>query len=101
MKTTIKIHDKKWFAEHCVVLYTKFYSYGLKPKYPAWKNLYTLHWPVSQTGMNLLTGQVLEVEHDDGDKAGVMRDARYLAGGHWIPNWAIEWVKEESDNREE
>lgn len=52
-------------------------------------------------GIENLLGKVLIVECDDGNEAGNITDARYFAGGYWIPNWAIEWVKEESDNKEE
>jgi hypothetical protein len=44
--------------------------------------------------MDPLEGCVLEVERDGGNKSGDMDNARYNAGGFWIPNWAIEWVME-------
>jgi hypothetical protein len=46
--------------------------------------------------MGLLVGQVLEVAHDD-IGSGRIDNARYFAGGYWIPNWAIEWIKEEEN----
>lgn len=91
---TIKIHDKQWFKEHCrVVGATGYYSY-LEPKYSPWRHVITLDWSLENTKMCQLTGKVLEVEKDDGDTTGCITDARYFAGGYWIPNWAIEWVKE-------
>lgn len=93
--TVIKIRDRKWFKQHCKVVAT----YGgnlcdILPKYSPWKVVCALPWTYKGLGMSELIGCVLEVEHDEGDQAGVITDARYSAQGFWIPNWAIEWVKE-------
>lgn len=91
MKTTIKIHDTQWFKKHC----ESYYQFSrLMPKYDSWSPAQTIHWIL---GMRSLEGKVLEVEHDCGNKAGYINDARYMAEGFYIPNWAIEWVKEEQE----
>ena len=87
---TIKIHDKQWFEEQCIVASIRG---DLLPKYPSWHKVLTVPWSAG-SGMRFLNGKVLEVEHDDGNKAGDISDARYFAGNYWIPNWAIEWIKE-------
>lgn len=89
--TTIKIHDAQWFKEHCRVIGATEYGSSLVPKYSPWKHTLTLPWSL-EGEMGKLVGQVLEVEYDDG--SGSMDNARYFAGGFWIPNWTIEWVKE-------
>ena len=92
MKTTIKIHDAQWFKEHCKVIGSTEYGSSLEPKYSPWEHVLTLPWSL-EGKMGQLVGQVLEVEHDDVD-SGSIDNARYFAGGFWIPNWVIEWVKE-------
>lgn len=87
---TIKIHDTQWFKKHCRIRAQAAYS-SLVPKYAFWKKVLTVSWI---TGMSTLEGQILEVEADSGFIDGAMHQARFLAGGFWIPNWAIEWVKE-------
>ncbi len=89
---TIKIRDSRWFKKHCKIIS----SCGeLVPKYFPWdKKVFALAWNGEGSSMSLLRGKVLEIERDDGNKAGDITDARYFAGGFWIPNWAIEWVKE-------
>lgn len=93
MKTTIKIHDAQWFKEHCKVIGSTEYGSSLEPKYHFWRHVFTLNWSLEGI-MSQLVGQVLEVEHDSGIAFGSMNNARYFAGGFWIPNWTIEWVKE-------
>lgn len=90
--TTIKIHDAQWFKKHCKVIGSTKYGSYLEPKYSPWKRIYTLSWSL-EGRMGLLVGQVLEVAYDD-IGSGSIDNARYFAGGYWIPNWAIEWVKE-------
>lgn len=94
MKTTIKIHDTKWFKEHCRVVGATDSLSELEPKYDSWKGRSTVSWLTGNL-MGLLEGKVLQVEHDAGIGSGIMDNARYSFGGYWIPNWAIEWVKEE------
>lgn len=93
MKTTIKIHNKQWFLEHCKVIGSTEYGSSLEPKYYPWRHIITLSWSLDGK-MGQLVGQVLEVAHDDGIDSGNMDNARYFAGDFWIPNWTIEWVKE-------
>lgn len=46
--------------------------------------------------MDALTGKVLAVTFTlNGLNSGKMYGSKYFAGGYCIPNWAIEWVKEE------
>ena len=71
------------------------YCSHIEPKYSSWRHVLTIGWSLASSSMSQLVGQVLEVEHDSGINAGSINDARYFAGGYWIPNWAIEWVKEE------
>ena len=92
--TTIKIKDKEWFEENCVRIYDC--------------NTYFVprHWTKEQQDrtvsfltdgpMGALMGQVLIVEEDDQDDVSAknMMGSRYFVK-YWIPNWAIEWVKEE------
>lgn len=105
MKTTIKIHDSTWFKKHCKVIHKGVFHESsshkpidyaiLMPK--CWKDELTLNWVTEDHSRSLLEGQVLEVGRDDGIVAGDITDSRYFAGGHWIPNWAIEWVMEEAE----
>jgi hypothetical protein len=99
MKTTIKIHDTEWFKEHCRICdrVREFDGFILRPKYDSWLYVRTIHWLQGPGCMDPLEGKVLEVEHDSGFDNGSISNARYMAGGYWIPNWAIEWVKEEQD----
>lgn len=94
---TIKIHDKQWFKEHCKVVGATGYCSHIEPKYSPWRQVLTIGWSSASSSMSQLIGQVLEVEHDSGIYAGHITDARYFARGFWLPNWAIEWVKEEQD----
>lgn len=95
MKTTIKIHDSKWFKEHCRVTATMSEFNALKPSYEPWNHIRTIHWLQGGVhSMSPLEGKVLKVELDSGIDAGLMSDARYMAKRFWIPNWAIEWIKE-------
>lgn len=94
--TTIKIHDKQWFKEHCRITGATEHSSYLEPKYPSWRHVRTLPWSLDGD-MGQLVGHVLEVELDDGIDSGGMDNARYFAK-YWIPNWAIEWVKEVNDS---
>lgn len=94
---TIKIHDKQWFKKHCKVIGAIGYCSHIEPKYSSWRHVLTIGWSLASSSMSQLVGQVLEVEHDSGINAGSINDARYFAGGYWIPNWSIEWVKEEQD----
>lgn len=96
MKTTIKIHDSQWFKKHCKVIGITEYGSYIEPKYLLWNHVYTINWSL-EGDMGQLVGQVLEVECDDGINSGSMDDARYFAKDYWIPNWAIEWVKEEQE----
>lgn len=95
MKATIKIHDTRWFRAHCRVTAATIDFADLKPKYDSWRHKCSVSWMHGLDAMSPLEGCVLEVECDSGNEAGDMSDARYMAGGYWIPNWAIEWVKEE------
>ena len=95
MKTTIKIHDTLWFGTHCRVRAATMDFVELTPKYAVWRHRTTLGWIHGEAAMNPLEGRVLEVEHDCGNENGAMDDSRYMTKGYWIPNWAIEWVKEE------
>lgn len=95
MRTTIKIHNTQWFKEHCRVTAETNVFVALTPKYDSWRHRSTVHWHRGEGAMDPLEGCVLEVERDDGNKQGDMDNARYMAEGYWIPNWAIEWVKEE------
>ena len=102
MKTTIKIHDTEWFETHCKVIdHTKTYD-ELVPNLPGWKDMSTISWLSGYTvlnGMGSLEGRVLIVERYNNDVSSLlMLGSRYMAGGYWIPNWAIEWVKEELDD---
>ena len=92
--TTIKIHDRKWFKRNCRSIGATEYDSYLESKHSPWRHVFTLPWSLKGT-MGQLVGQVLEVAHDSGIDSGSMDNARYFAGGYWIPNWAIEWVKEE------
>ena len=91
--TTIKIHDAQWFKKHCRVIGATEYGSYLEPKYSPWKRIFTLSWSL-EGSMGQLVGKVLKVKFDDGIDSGGMDNARYFAGGFYIPNWAIEWVKE-------
>lgn len=88
-----KIHDKQWFEKNCRVIGETAYGSDIEPKYPSWRHTFTLPWSL-ENFMGRLVGQVLDVEKDDGIDSGSMDNARYFARGYWIPNWAIEWVKE-------
>ena len=95
---TIKIHDKQWFEEHCELHTSDGFGKYLVPS--CWTNEQKRH-AVSfliDGPMWRLAGQVLVVENDDAFDidARTMIGARYFVG-FWIPNWAIEWVKEEAD----
>lgn len=91
---TIKIHDKKWFKEHCRVVREIGYDRLLTPKYSPWKKVRTISWISGDcNSMSPLEGLILKVERYDAHGNDIT-DARYFAGGYWIPNWAIEWVKE-------
>lgn len=94
---TIKIHDKQWFEKHCKVVGATGYCSHIEPKYSPWRQVVTIGWSLSSVSMGRLVGQILEAERDYGISAGRINDSRYFAGGYWIPNWAIEWVKEEQD----
>jgi len=96
----IKIHDKNWFNKNCKVVYAKEGVSFIEPKYSPWKHVTTFSWSLIDIDMSLLVGQILKVNIDDGNTAGNITDARYFAGGYWVPNWAIEWVKEEPNNKE-
>lgn len=91
---TIKIHDRQWFKRNCRAIGLTEYDSRLEPKHSLWRHVHTLSWSLEGT-MGWLVGKVLEVEKDDGIDSGGMDNARYFVGGYWIPNWAIEWVKEE------
>jgi hypothetical protein len=93
MKTIIKIHDKKWFKEHCEAYIGTSEFNSLKPKYDSWRFIRTIPW-LGAAYMGHLEGKILKVERDSGNTSGWMNNARYMAEGFWIPNWAIEWVKE-------
>jgi hypothetical protein len=96
----IKIHDEKWFREHCCRSTVSPCEFGpLIPKDESWKKLDSenpvMYW-LSDGFMNNLVGQELEVTLTDlkGEGSKVIQGSRYFAGGYWIPNWAIEWVME-------
>lgn len=101
MRTTIKIHDKDWFNKNCKFVYAEGRSIFIEPKYPVWKYVQTFSWSLTNRNMVSLVGQILKVEIDEGNTSGDISDARYFAKGLWIPNWVIEWVKEEPNNKEE
>ena len=95
--TKIKIHDKEWFKENCC-LSTEYHK-CLRPKGSLWeildKELDTVNWILGGI-MDTLAGEELKVMRTDKNvRAGRMNSSRYFAGGYWIPNWAIEWVKED------
>ena len=96
MKTTIKIHDTQWFKEHCRIVDMTARFNALIPKYDSWAHVRTIHWlHGAADSMSPLEGKVLKVELDVGPDSGHISNARYMVKGYWIPNWAIEWVKEE------
>ena len=99
MKTTIKIHDTEWFEEHCKVISSTQVYDELVPNLPGWKDMSTVSWLSGYTvkdGMSSLEGRVLIVEHYNNDKSSsLMMGSRDMARDYWIPNWAIEWGKEE------
>ena len=97
MITIIKIHDKQWFKEHCRVRGATEYCSYLEPKSIPWGRISTVSWSLDGD-MGQLVGKILEVEYDSGNDSGSIEDARYLVKSYWIPNWAIEWVKEEPDD---
>lgn len=97
-KIKIKIHNAEWFKEHCCYIVNKWKDY-LIPKGALWESLDeeadVIHWLLGGE-MSNLTGKVLKVKRIDRKKVSAkMNSSRYLAGGYWIPNWAIEWVMEE------
>ena len=97
MKTIIKIHDAEWFKEHCKVIDRNFAFTEVVPSNPAWNEKSSVSWLLgdSPTSMGSLAGRELEVEIDGGIQSGSIAASRYMVEGYWIPNWAIEWVKEE------
>lgn len=97
--TTIKIHDTEWFETHCRLISRTAAYDELVPNLPGWKGIPTVSWLSGYTikdGMSSLEGRVLIVEHYSNNATSLlMMGSRYMARGYWIPNWAIEWVKEE------
>lgn len=94
--TKIKIHDAEWFDKHCCP--GKGFHDALRPKGLRWRRYDKMrgivYW-LSEGPMSALVGRVLEVEEEAKDiTADEMRSAKYMAGGFYIPNWAIEWVME-------
>lgn len=98
MKTIIKIHDTQWFKKHCKVIAKYDTFVALMPKYSCWDSQVDgfVSW-LSGSNMSYLEGMVLEVDKDEPKALShvSMSGSRYYAEGYWIPNWAIEWVKEE------
>lgn len=98
--TTIKIRNKEWFKEHCCFsIYVDFSGNSLIPKGTLWKRLDkkadVVHW-FTGGAMSLLAGKELKVTRTDKKvSASKMNSSKYFAGGYWIPNWVIEWVKED------
>lgn len=97
--TIVKIHDSQWFKKHCKVLSKTDNYIELIPKYFCWDSQTTgfVSWLSGDSDMSRMEGKVLKVEYDD-DTVPVhklMCGSRYQIKGFWIPNWAIEWVKEE------
>jgi hypothetical protein len=98
--TKIKIHDAEWFKENCCISKNISKEFRpLRPKGAYWKKIDKssdlIYW-LSGGEMHALAGKVLEVtEIRTETSAGNIYDAKYYAGGYAIPNWAIEWVKEE------
>lgn len=92
--TVIKIRDPEWFKQNCKVSAATDALRDLIPKHKSWKNADAFPWTSGDCAMSPLEGQVLKVQWDEGILAGDITDARYQAKGYWIPNWAIEWVKE-------
>lgn len=76
MKTTIKIHDTRWFEEHCRVTAATNEFAALVPK--PWKCGQTIDWLQGAIGMSSLEGQVLQVDADSGLDSGRMNNARYM-----------------------
>jgi hypothetical protein len=98
MKTIIKIHDTEWFREHCKIICSIDLCMELRPRYASWEDTRIVSWISGENStMSPLEGRVLEAVIDCGNSCGAMNNARYMAGGYYIPNWAIEWIKEEQD----
>ena len=97
--TVIKIHNTEWFMKHCKIISERHNFIELVPIYPCW-DLHAadcVSWLSGDNDMGHMEGKVLKVEHDIGINQGDMTGARYYINGFWIPNWAIEWVKEVSE----
>lgn len=92
--TTIKIRDEQWFKEHC-----DSRNDGLRYLVPScWtkeQQRATVGFLIDGS-MEELMGRVLVVETDDTSDIAArnMMGSRYFSD-FWIPNWAIEWIKEE------
>lgn len=96
---TIKIHDAEWFRKHCRP--GRRFHDALRPKGLRWRwydrKRGMVYWLINGP-MDTLVGKVLEVEDESKFiTADEMHSTKYIAGGYYIPNWAIEWVKEEED----
>lgn len=97
--TTIKIRDKQWFEEHCELhMSDGFCKYLVPSCWTKEQKSHTISF-LFDSPMWRLAGQVLVVENDDifDIDARTMIGSRYFVS-FWIPNWAIEWVKEEADS---
>lgn len=93
---TIKIRDKQWFQEHCDSREDGIIRYFVPSCWTKEQQRATVSFLID-VPMEELIGQVLVVETDDTSDidARNMMGSRYFSD-FWIPNWAIEWVKEES-----
>ena len=97
--TTIKIRNKEWFEENCCISTECSFPTSVRPKGVLWESLDketdVVHW-ITGGDMSTLAGEELKVMRTDRKvSASMMNSSRYFAGGYWIPNWAIEWVKED------
>lgn len=89
---TIKIRDKDWFIKNCDLHMEGLRKWVVPSCWTREQQERTVHFLLDDS-MWSKVGKVLKVDRVNKYVTGIM-DSRYMADGYWIPNWAIEWVKE-------
>lgn len=90
---TIKIKDESWFRMNCDLHKKCGVEYLVPSCWTREQQEHTVYFLLGCDSMWSKVGKVLKVDRVFKYATRIM-DSRYMVDGYWIPNWAIEWVKE-------